>query len=106
MRPRMYGSSDSHRFFTSTSPSRGAGTGEDSRRKLASVTQPWGRLASTMRWFCTLQPGEARQVVRRAAESARQPGEAPERAAHLELVAHSHAAVQLHRLPAHRAAWE
>src|SRR5919108_3882232 len=51
MRPRMYGSSESHRFFTSTSPSRTCGTADFSRRKFSGTTHPSGRLASTMRWF-------------------------------------------------------
>src|SRR5690349_18672628 len=51
MRPRMYGSSESQRFFTSTSPSFGAGMGSDSRRKSSGLTQPCGRLARTMALF-------------------------------------------------------
>src|SRR5919106_274930 len=51
MRPRMYGSSESQRFFTRTSPSPGCGSGAFSSRKFSGVTHPWGRLARTMRWF-------------------------------------------------------
>src|SRR5687767_9603007 len=51
MRPRMYGSSESHRFLTSTSPSRSGGTALFSRRKFSSLTHPSGRLASTTRWL-------------------------------------------------------
>src|SRR3954469_2264244 len=98
MRPRMYGSSESHRFFTSTSPSRASGSGEDSSRKFASVTQPCGRLASTMRWFCTLELGEAREMVVGVAELAREHSEPAESVADLQLVAHAPAAVRLHRL--------
>src|SRR5688572_10504077 len=49
MRPRMYGSSERKAFFTSTSPSRGRGTGTLSMRKLSSRTQPSGRLARSTR---------------------------------------------------------
>src|SRR5688572_30170969 len=51
MRPRMYGSSERKAFFTSTSPSRGRGTGTLSMRKLSSRTQPSGRLARSTRLF-------------------------------------------------------
>src|SRR4051794_32417179 len=47
----MYGSSESHRFFTSTSPSRSGGSGTLSIRKLSSLTQPDGRLARSTRLF-------------------------------------------------------
>src|SRR5688572_21206133 len=72
MRPRMYGSSESHRFLTSTSPSWGDGTAPFSRRKFSGVTQPSGRLASTMRWFSmapSLRAG-ARVVQRRRPQDA------------------------------------
>ena len=51
MRPRMYGSSESQRFLTSTSPSPHLGSGALSMRKLSSLTAPCGRLASTTRLF-------------------------------------------------------
>src|SRR5437867_4472396 len=94
MRPRMYGSSDSHRFFTSTSPAAGCGSGALSSRKLSSRTSAAGRLARTMRW---LEGGKALQVLVGVAELARQHGEAAEAVAHLQLLAHPHAAVELHR---------
>src|SRR3954469_25016945 len=47
----MYGSSESQRFFTSTSPSRSGGSGTLSIRKLSSLTQPDGRLARSTRLF-------------------------------------------------------
>src|SRR3954463_8853356 len=104
MRPRMYGSSDSQRFFTSTSPSFGLDTVPLSMRKLLSVTQPEGRLARTIRLFSIIllfqknsKRGETRQVVVGAAKLIHQHREAAEGVAHLQLLAHSHAAVQLHR---------
>src|SRR3954467_14537354 len=96
----MYGSSESQRFFTRTSPSFGCGSGASSGRKFASVTQPAGRLASTI---LLLEGGKARQVVVRAAELLGDHGEATEGVAHFHLLAHAHAAVQLHRLLAHQA---
>src|SRR5688572_27323465 len=72
MRPRMYGSSESQRFFTRISPSCGCGEGAFSRRKFSGVTQPSGRLASTMRWFSmapSLRAG-ARVVQRRGPQDA------------------------------------
>src|SRR3974377_1563005 len=102
MRPRMYGSSESHRFLTRTSPSLGFGSGAFSRRKFASVTQPAGRLARTTRRF-SVKRCEAREVVVGVAELLRDHGEAPEGMAHLQLLAHAHAAVQLDRLLAHEA---
>src|SRR5712664_2260267 len=107
MRPRIYGSSDSHRFFTSTSPSFGLGTGALSMRKFSSVTQPVGRLAKTIlllsiqKFFLKLQRSKASKVVIGAAELIHDHREAAEGVAHLELLAHPHAAVQLHRLLAH-----
>src|SRR3954471_24031915 len=53
IRPRMYGSSESQRFFTSTSPSRSGGSGTLSIRKLSSLTHPEGRLARSTRLFST-----------------------------------------------------
>src|SRR5208282_438930 len=47
MRPRMYGSSDSHSFRTNTSPPSGLAMGASTMRKLSSVTAPRGRLASS-----------------------------------------------------------
>src|SRR3954470_9123719 len=47
----MYGSSESQRFFTSTSPSRSGASGTLSVRKLSSLTQPDGRLARSTRLF-------------------------------------------------------
>src|SRR5919106_869025 len=47
----MYGSSESQRFFTRTSPSANGGSGAFSRRKFSGTTHPLGRLARTMRWF-------------------------------------------------------
>src|SRR6185295_16790724 len=47
----MYGSSDSHRFLTRTSPSPGGGSGELSMRKLSSLTSAVGRLARSTRLF-------------------------------------------------------
>src|SRR3954464_6807287 len=47
----MYGSSESQRFFTSTSPSRSGWSATLSIRKLSSLTQPDGRLARSTRLF-------------------------------------------------------
>src|SRR6185503_15094075 len=48
--------------------------------------------------------GESVEVVVGVAELLRDRREAPERVAHLELLAHAHAAMELHRLLAHVAA--
>src|SRR5258708_30692082 len=62
-------------------------------RKFSRVTAPAGREA---RRTCLLTTREAFEVVVGVAELARDRGEAAERVAHLELVAHAHAAVELH----------
>src|SRR5581483_6232302 len=49
MRPRIYGSSDSHRVRSSIWPDPGAGTGIASIRKSLSFGSPTGRAARTMR---------------------------------------------------------
>src|SRR5262249_43263507 len=46
MRPRMYGSSESHRLRTSTCPAPGLGTSRSTILKSLSFTHPVGRLAS------------------------------------------------------------
>src|SRR5579859_7581164 len=102
MRPRMYGSSESHSLRTSTSPSAGCGSGASSMRKFSGVTAPWGRLARSTRLLAgmALSPGrfgETLEVKIHVAEFPCDDGEAAERVAHLELVAHAHAAVELHR---------
>src|SRR2546421_9130734 len=51
MRPRMYGSSDRKWCRTSTWPSRSAGTGASTRRKLSTPASPLGR---DTRWICLL----------------------------------------------------
>src|SRR5256885_12470487 len=95
----MYGSSESQRFFTSSSPSFGAGTGADSMRKLSSLTQPVGRLASSTRLFCIKsERSEAREMMIGVAELLRHQRQPAEGMAHLQLFGHAHAAVQLHRL--------
>src|SRR5690348_12180424 len=100
MRPRMYGSSESHRFFTSTSPSRGGTTGARSILKLSSVTQPFGRPASTTRLFSMgrSERGEALEVMIGVAELLPGDRQAAEGVADLKLLGHAHAAVQLHGL--------
>src|SRR5215510_11864812 len=106
MRPRMYGSSESHRFLTSTSPCAGSGSGAFSVLKLSSETQPWGRLVRTIRRFSfttlnfarrALERGEAGEMVVGVAELAGDDGQAPKRVTDLQLLAHAHAAVELHR---------
>src|SRR4051794_8735289 len=101
MRPRMYGSSESHRFFTRTSPSLGAETGDDSTRKLSSVTQPAGRLASTTRLLSMSGRRETCEVVVCIAKLLRDHRKTAERMADLHLFGHAHAAVQLDRFLAH-----
>src|SRR5947209_13255539 len=49
MRPRIYGSSESHLVLSSSSPGPGCGTGNSSRRKSLAFGSPTGRDASTMR---------------------------------------------------------
>ena len=99
IRPRMYGSSDSHSLRTSTSPSPGSRHGASTMRKLSSVTAPCGRLASStcrLRTPCASfamvgQRREALEMVIGVAELLCDHREAAERVAHLELVAHAHA---------------
>src|SRR6185437_1157557 len=104
----MYGSSDSHWFFTSTSPSAGAGRGVSTMRKFSGVTEACGREARTT---CLLTVMTSLRVLRetiemvvRVAQLAGDHREPAKRMAHLELLAHAHAAVELHRLLAHVAA--
>src|SRR6185295_15075554 len=59
MRPRMYGSSDSHRFLTSTSPGPGVGTSVSTILKFDSSTGPLGRLASSTCMFLAIIPPES-----------------------------------------------
>src|SRR2546429_8416193 len=59
-------------------------------------------MANPIRSVPTLtRSGEARQVVIGVAEGLRDRCESPERVADLQLLGHTHAAVQLHRLLAH-----
>src|SRR6188472_1128633 len=104
----MYGSSDSHRFFTSTSPSFGEGAGDSTSLKFCSLTHPVGKLATVHALFCgmsllRIERGEAREVMVCVAELLRDHGQAPEGMAHLHLLGHAHAAVQLDRLLADEA---
>src|SRR5258706_15954733 len=63
-------------------------------RKFSGVTAPCGREA---RRICLLTTREAFEVMVGVAELAGDRGEAAEGVAHLDLVAHAHPAVQLHR---------
>src|SRR5258708_17032541 len=63
-------------------------------RKFSGVTAPCGREA---RRICLLTTREAFEVMVGVAELAGDRGEAAEGVAHLELVAHAHPAVPLHR---------
>src|SRR5207253_2258452 len=96
MRPRMYGSSESHSLRTSTSPSAGFAIAVSSMRKLSGVTAPCGRFARRTRLLAATAR-EAFEVMIDVAQLARDHGQAAEGVAYLELVAHAHAAVQLHR---------
>ena len=51
MRPRWYGSTDSHSARTSTSPGPGSSTSTSSKAKSASVGKPTGRDAIVIRRF-------------------------------------------------------
>src|SRR5262245_37755013 len=102
----MYGSSESHRFFTSTSPSFGDGAGESTSLKLSSRTAPDGKLARVQALFCGIsaERSEAREVMVRVAELLPDHRQAAERVRDLQLLAHAHAAVQLDRFLADMAA--
>src|SRR5262245_34840301 len=102
----MYGSSESQRFFTSTSPSFGAGAGDSISLKLSSRTAPEGKLTSVHALFCgtSAERSEAREMVIRVAKLLRDHRQPPERVRHLKLLAHAHAAVELDRLLADMAA--
>src|SRR6476620_4492662 len=63
MRPRIYGSSDSHRFLTSTSPGPGFGTSASTILKFDSSTGPLGRLASSTCIFLAILPPESNWSV-------------------------------------------
>src|SRR5436189_2803874 len=102
----MYGSSESHRFLTSTSPSFGAGAGDSTSLKLSSRTAPDGKLASVHALFCGIsaEGRKTREVMVGIAELLADHRQATERVRDLELLAHAHAAVQLDRLLADVAA--
>ena len=59
IQPRIAGSSDRYRVFTSTPPSAGSATGSVVNCQFSRVVMPTGRTASRIWWFCR----EAKSVM-------------------------------------------